>query len=190
MSSHHIVRENQEPALFIADPHCLQEGYLHQLLEWSPTIITLAQHYEHLQSLQIKVDVLLAKEEVSGMDLEEHLQVVSYGDSSPTAALFTYLHSKNNYAVNILTNDEQISSYIPFLSDFTIILLNDRGKHLLVRKYEKWLPKGFVLGIAGLEDITDLENLEAISDGKFTVRADGFVRITEQPHYFRITEEL
>jgi hypothetical protein len=39
MSSHHIVKEKQEPALYIHHFGNFDEEYLGQLLEWSPTLL-------------------------------------------------------------------------------------------------------------------------------------------------------
>jgi thiamine pyrophosphokinase len=56
-SSHHIVRDDQEPALIIAS--CLRSELLGQLLEWSPLVIVLDSAMERVMKLDIKVDVLL-----------------------------------------------------------------------------------------------------------------------------------
>ncbi|MFD2144372.1 hypothetical protein [Mucilaginibacter antarcticus] len=39
MSSHHIVREKQEPALLVLGLDGFDEEQLGQLLEWSPTLM-------------------------------------------------------------------------------------------------------------------------------------------------------
>ena len=59
MSSHHIVRDDQEPALIIANGASCNNELLGQLLEWSPLIIVLDSAIERVIELNIKVDVLL-----------------------------------------------------------------------------------------------------------------------------------
>ena len=59
MSSHHIVREKQEPALYIHHLGNFDEENLGQLLEWSPTIVVAASEYEKALSLGIKIDVVI-----------------------------------------------------------------------------------------------------------------------------------
>jgi hypothetical protein len=59
MSSHHIVREKQEPALYIHDLGAFDEEYLGQILEWSPTLIVNGESYEKVISMGLKVDVIL-----------------------------------------------------------------------------------------------------------------------------------
>lgn len=59
MSSHHIVRDDQEPALIIANGLACNNELLGQLLEWSPLVIVLDAAIERVLELGIKVDVLL-----------------------------------------------------------------------------------------------------------------------------------
>jgi thiamine pyrophosphokinase len=59
MSSHHIVRDDQEPALIIANGASCDPELLGQLLEWSPLVIVLDSAMERVMKLDIKVDVLL-----------------------------------------------------------------------------------------------------------------------------------
>lgn len=190
MSSHHIVRENQEPALFIAHPNCLDEEYLNQLLEWSPTIITLAEHYEGLKSREIKIDVILDNQGLEEGILEENMLLVPYSDNFITP-LFSYLKAKKNFAVNILTADIQLDPYSSYLADFNINLLNNNGKTMFLKSYEKWLPEGFNLKIEKhKEPFSEQHNLSLKGDQCYVVLQDGFVTIPNQENFFIITEEL
>ena len=58
MSSHHIVRDDQEPALIIANGAACSSELLGQLLEWSPLVVVLDSAMERVVALGIKVDVL------------------------------------------------------------------------------------------------------------------------------------
>ena len=59
MSSHHIVRDDQEPALIIANGASCSEELLGQLLEWSPYVIVLDSAVTRAIQLGIKIDVIL-----------------------------------------------------------------------------------------------------------------------------------
>jgi len=59
MSSHHIIRDKQEPALIIANGEACSLDLVEQLLEWSPTVVVLDGALERVISLGIKVDVWL-----------------------------------------------------------------------------------------------------------------------------------
>jgi thiamine pyrophosphokinase len=190
MSSHHIVRENQEPALFIANPDCLADDYLNKLLEWSPTIITLYEHYDLLKSREIKVDVVLDNQGLDTKEIEEDLVLIPYSQDY-FVPLFKYLDEKKNHAVNILTDRVNIVDYEPYLEEFVIILLNADRKSLLLKKYEKWLPKGYSLIIENYRgNVEDLKNLNHLDINRYEVASDGFISILEQDNYLLISEEL
>jgi thiamine pyrophosphokinase len=64
MSSHHIVREKQEPALLVLSLTDFSFELLGQLLEWSPTLIAITETAIQLHENQIKVDWLIANEPI------------------------------------------------------------------------------------------------------------------------------
>ena len=57
MSSHHFVKEDQEPALIIADASAVSFEKIQELLEWSPTVIVMESSLEMVLSWGIKMDV-------------------------------------------------------------------------------------------------------------------------------------
>lgn len=59
MSSHHVIREQQEPALIIANGEACSFELMGQLLEWSPLVIVLDSAINRVLELGIKIDVLL-----------------------------------------------------------------------------------------------------------------------------------
>jgi thiamine pyrophosphokinase len=59
MSSHHIVKEGQEPALIIANGEVCSNKLLGELLEWSPYIVVLDGALDRVLSLGIHFDILL-----------------------------------------------------------------------------------------------------------------------------------
>ena len=63
MSSHHIVKENQEPALLILNTEAIPFEKLQELLEWSPTVIVTESSLEKAVGWGIKIDVVLAAAE-------------------------------------------------------------------------------------------------------------------------------
>ncbi|MFZ4261425.1 hypothetical protein ACFRAE_05240 [Sphingobacterium sp. HJSM2_6] len=190
MSSHHIIRENQEPALFIADYFSLSTEHLGQLLEWSPTLLALASQYDFLQSAGIKVDVLLAPSETIIDDLEEHTEIIYYGNSY-WQTLFTYLQEKKNVNLHILSQELDFKALEPWLELFTINVLRGNRKVLFQKEYHKWLPKGFRLEILNQdESLVSGSNLHYLGDARFEVLTDGFVKIAKQLDYLVISEEL
>ena len=60
MSSHHFVKEQQEPAVFILDVEGISFKTVAPLLEWSPTLLVAQEAVEVVLSWGIKIDVILA----------------------------------------------------------------------------------------------------------------------------------
>ncbi|MGB0849639.1 MAG: thiamine diphosphokinase [Bacteroidia bacterium] len=59
MSSHHYVKEGQEPALVIANGAACSYDILTSLMEWCPYIVVLDGAYKRVSALQIKPDVVI-----------------------------------------------------------------------------------------------------------------------------------
>ena len=66
MSSHHIVRDEQEPALIILSLKSVESAILDELLEWSPTVILPDHLIEEAAVLGFKFDVVICEESNHG----------------------------------------------------------------------------------------------------------------------------
>ena len=62
MSSHHFVREGQEPALLILD--ALAFDIAGPLLEWAPLVVVAQSAVDEVMLWNIKMDVVLAEEKM------------------------------------------------------------------------------------------------------------------------------
>lgn len=60
MSSHHFVKEQQEPAVFILDTANIEFDQISGLLEWVPTILVSEKALDQVLSWRIKIDIILA----------------------------------------------------------------------------------------------------------------------------------
>lgn len=72
MSSHHFVREGQEPALIVADGAECSAELLGQLLEWAPFVLALDGALARLHAMGIKADAVLGDGE-SGVFQDQEL---------------------------------------------------------------------------------------------------------------------
>ncbi|MES2238634.1 MAG: thiamine diphosphokinase [Bacteroidota bacterium] len=172
MSSHHIVRDDQEPALIIANGAACNPELLGQLLEWSPLVIVLDSAIERVMEMDIKVDVLLGDFDRDFdanyyKEKQYPLEIIHTPDQNKTdlEKAFDYLFERNIPAVNVvwatgrradhtITNLTNIARYRDKLK---IVILDDHSKvFLLPRKFEKWytadtpislIPIGHVSGI-------------------------------------------
>lgn len=172
MSSHHIVRDDQEPALIIANGASCDPELLGQLLEWSPLVIVLDSAMERVMKLGIKVDVLLG-------DFDRDFDATSYGKSQYPIEIihvpdqnktdlekaFDYLFERKIPAVNVIwatgkRTDHTITNLtniVRYRDKLKIVILDDHSKvFLLSKRFEKWytadtpislIPIGHVTGI-------------------------------------------
>ena len=209
MSSHHIVRDDQEPALIIANGAACDPELLGQLLEWSPLVIVLDSAIERVIELGIKVDVLLGDFD-RGFDPEIYktsqfpIEIVHTPDQDKTdlEKAFDYLIERKIPAVNVvwatgkradhtITNLTQIVRY---RNSLKIVILDDHSKiFLLPTKFEKWytaktpislIPIGVVNGISSANLKYELNN-DTLTMGYRTgssnsVEKDGIVTITHR----------
>jgi len=172
MSSHHIVRDDQEPALIIANGEACSQELLGQLLEWSPLIIVLDSAIERVLELEIKVDVLLGDFD-RGFDASYYkekqypLEIVyaPNQDKTDLEKAFDYLIEKGHKAVNVIwatgkradhtiTNLTNIVAYRNLLK---IVILDDHSKvYLLPETFEKWYTANTILSLIPIGKVTGI----------------------------------
>jgi thiamine pyrophosphokinase len=170
MSSHHIVRDDQEPALIIANGAACSNELMGQLLEWSPLVIVLDSAIERVLELGIKVDVLLGDFD-RGLNPEQYremqypLEIVYTPDQDKTdlEKAFDYLVQRKIPAVNVIwatgrradhtiTNITNIVRYRDLLK---IVVLDDNSKvFLLPPKFEKWYPAATPISLIPIGTVT------------------------------------
>ena len=157
MSSHHIVRDDQEPALIIANGAACSMELLGQLLEWSPIVVVLDNAIDRVLQLDIKVDVLLGDfDDDFNPELYKEkqfpLEIVHTPNQDKTdlEKAFDYLIEKGHKAVNVvwatgkradhtITNITNIVSYRDKLK---IVILDDHSKvFLLSNKFLRRIAK-------------------------------------------------
>lgn len=207
MSSHHIVRDDQEPALIIANGAACSNELLGQLLEWSPIVIVLDSAIERVLELGIKVDVLLGDFD-NGFDPHLYeaqqypMKIVHTPDQDKTdlEKAFDYLIANAIPAVNVvwatgkradhtITN---LTNIVRFRDLLKIVILDDHSKIFqLPPTFRKWYPKGspislIPVGVASGITTANLKyplNNETLTIGYRTgssneVLEDGIVSIT------------
>ena len=178
MSSHHIVRDDQEPALIIANGESCSPELLGQLLEWSPIVIALDSAIVRVLELGIKVDVLLG-------DFDRNFNAEKYKNSQYPIEIvhtpnqnktdlekaFDYLIKRKIPAVNVvwatgrradhtITN---VTNIVRYQNDLKIVILDDYSKiYQLPRKFQKWYPSKTILSLIPIGSVEGIssENLK------------------------------
>jgi hypothetical protein len=148
MSSHHFVKEDQEPALVIADSAALPFTLTAELLEWSPTVIVLEKAVEDVLSWGIKVDVVIALEQHVKDMLEvlrdqAPIKVIAHQpDEKPCNTAMYFLRAGQYRAVNVIgVNPAEAND---FAAQLDIVAFYDTRRWVYARqgKFEKWLTQG------------------------------------------------
>ncbi len=158
MSSHHIIREGQEPALIIANGEACSFDLLQQLLEWSPYVIVLDGAINRVKDLGIKIDVLLGDFDShdNAMELVKDqmpVEIIHTPDQNKTDLQkgIEFLIAKNYEAVNIVwatgkRADHSLSNMtdiVRYKDQINIVLLDSHSRiYNLPKKFEKWFVKG------------------------------------------------
>lgn len=209
MSSHHVIRDEQEPALIIANGESCNFELIGQLLEWSPLVVVLDSAIDRVLDLGIKVDVLLG-------DFDRDFQAEKYLEKqfpleivhTPNQEL-TDLEKALNYLINrgfpaanvvwatgkradhTMTN---LTNIVQYRNKIKVVVLDDYSKvFLLPNSYEKWYPAGTIISLIPIGTVTGIrtENLkyplqnESLQLGYRTgssneVLEDGFIKIAYQ----------
>lgn len=205
MSSHHIVRDDQEPALIIANGEPCSQMLLDQLLEWSPLVIVLDSAIERVLERNIKVDVLLGDFDngVQNLDnLQYPLEIVHTPDQNKTdlEKAIEYLIERKIPAVNIVwatgrRADHSISNMtniVRFKDAIKIVMFDDYSKiYRLPNTFKKWYVKDTIISLIPVGTATNIrsQNLTYPLDGitltlgyksgsSNSVVQDGIVEIT------------
>lgn len=209
MSSHHIVRDDQEPALIIANGLACNSELLGQLLEWSPYVIVLDSAIERVVGLGIKVDVLLGdfdRDFDAQFYKENHypIEIVHTPDQNKTdlQKAFDFLIAKGHKAVNVVWATgkradhtlNNFSTLVAYRNQLKVVLFDDHSKvFLLSNSFKKWYPKDAIISLIPLGKVAGIttENLfyplqnESLELGYRTgssnhVAEDGIVTITHE----------
>jgi len=209
MSSHHIVRDDQEPALIIANGASCSFELLGQLLEWSPIVVVLDNAIDRVLQLDIKVDVLLGDFD-GDFDPEIYkekqypLEIVHAPNQEKTdlEKALDYLVEKGHKAVNIVWATGKradhtlanITNIVSYRDKIKIVIIDDHSKiFLLPKRFEKWytantpislIPVGKVTGITSQNLFYSLQNDDLILGYRLGnsnhVAQDGLVTITHE----------
>lgn len=188
MSSHHIVKDKQEPALYIAEFNNFDEEFLGQLLEWSPTVIVAASAYEKVFSLGLKVDIIVG-EVAEGLALQENTKTIPLVTNGIADAL-SYLIQEKYPAVNIISSVSTFDDLTCYLPDINIVLFTDTTKHYPIKNgFSVWKPAGTKL-LVDVVAYFEATNLAQVNEREFDVVEDGLVSFSFQSAYLFLGEYL
>ncbi len=217
MSSHHFVRDGQEPALIIANGELCSMELLGQLLEWNPYVLVLDGALQRVLDMNIRVDAVLGDFDSVAPGWEEHgalqgVRIVHAPDQERTDLQkgIEFLIAEGQTAAHIVWATGRRSDHhfnnVATLPAFTgrieLTIVDDHSRiYNLPRSFKKWYPKGTVISLipvmeAGGIHTSNLEyelRDEALyfpmrSGSSNRVAADGFVEISYESGHLLMME--
>lgn len=155
MSSHHFVKEGQEPALLILDDVPLLT--IESLLEWVPLIVVADKVLEIVSQWGIKIDVILqqnvgSKEIQKTIEAQTPVRILPCESDIFSQGLSFLIDEKYN-AVNVICypTPEAFQSAEKFGDRIQVAVYTEKEKWLYVKsgRFEKWLPEYTALSFKG-----------------------------------------
>lgn len=186
MSSHHFVRDGQEPALLVLDT--VNFSVAEPLLEWAPTVVVTSRAVEEVLAWGIKIDVVISPaRQLESLKARLASQVpVTFITSEPAFAIDSAMHfllRAGQKAVSILTTRTEVAMHHAdnFIDRLTINIISEpiTWSGIASGTFKKWLPSGSRLKIRYLNDtgaITIMRNLSKAGDELQAVK-DGLTEL-------------
>jgi len=200
MSSHHIVRDEQEPALVLVESHWNSET-LGSLLEWGPVVIVDIYLVDKVIEEGCKLDIVIGEEQdlATSKDkllYQEPIKYLSKQKEEDTAlkAIF-YLLSAKHKAVNIFVSvsDQLLQSIEIFLNRIDVVIFDEHVKWIYCKKvvFKKWYAKNRIIQFRK-EDIKIISenNCVKISDNTYQVIQEGLIEIQSDHNGFWLGETI
>lgn len=160
MSSHHFVKEDQEPGLLIYNWVHNAAVLIEQLAQWAPKIIVHEQVLEEVLALGIKVDVVLCQSDVSLVEEKTThqfpIQLIPFEGSFEEVLLYVQREVINRFNVISSSTSEAVHSLKMVLAG--LVFYNEDTFRFKIKKgFEKWLPQGIAFTIISDQKVLELE---------------------------------
>lgn len=191
MSSHHFVKEDQEPALLIIHPTAISFEKIQELLEWSPTVVVDEKAIPIVQRWGIKIDVVICREtrqEELAVNLVDQVPIrfITFAEEMNTLSVgCDFLRNSNYKAVNVLVErlaDLEVLQHFTSM-DVEVFLDQKRWVYIESGRFEKWLPQGIRLSVYPIVQTESLnldQHLVSMQDGKVKLESTKSFWVVEE----------
>jgi len=190
MSSHHFVRDKQEPALIIANGDENSNEVLNQLLEWNPFVLVLDGALDRVLMKGIKVDAVIGDFDslnVNRLSVEDEQQidwiVIEDQETTDLEKGIKYLLDTGHKAANIVWatgkrldhSHNNLITVAKYGSNMPICIIDDYSKaYMLPSKPAKFAKYFSAESIISLIPMTDVRGIET-TGLKFNLHQEDFI---------------
>lgn len=189
MSSHHVIREKQEPALLILGMDNFSDEDLGQLLEWSPTVMVTPLIAERLHAYGIKIDWVIADEDLD--ELQSDVKVLPVNNETPLLSALKHLTANNFPAVNVVTDELDIDNYLPFADKINLVIFyNNQKIYPVTSGFSKWKPAGERIEILSATTHLQTTGLNSLIANQFITTHDGIFSLSFSQPFIFLAENL
>jgi|GEM_PF-2602528 len=193
MSSHHIVRDEQEPAVLITEIKKAYWPSIQQLLGWAPTVMVSEECVDEVLLAGIKIDVVICQadnlfELKKQLIAQQPIQFVLKTNEDAISTAVEYLVDKTYKGINIFGGFDQQKS-IATNDRITAIWYDISYRYILSKnaQFQKWMIKDHAFCIGSIEDRQSFEfvNTEKVAgDHDYVCASDGIVTIRSNANFW------
>ncbi len=189
MSSHHIVREGQEPALLILGFDNFDDEQLGQLLEWSPMVLLAQSVYEKIASMGIKIDAIICTEKNEIYFQESSRFIYTQKRQTTLQAAMDFIVTQAYPAVNIISNAFAVNDFEAYLPLLDVVVFANNKKHYPIKNgFSKWEVSNTMIYVFG--NITGHYGTKKIAEHTYITISDGFFGFSFEQNYLFIAQSL
>jgi hypothetical protein len=195
MSSHHFVKEGQEPAILIID--LIAHEVVAPLLEWAPLVIVYDRALDRVLDSGIKIDVAIVidqRPEDLILTLKDQMPVEVLSctpGEDPLKKCIQFLIASEQTALNIICDSPMaiMQAIDKYDAPINVSVLNAtiRWSLIVSGEYIKWFPKNSKLQINGGTNVKIQFNSGAeayATDSVINIPQDGLVYIGAQSRFW------
>lgn len=194
MSSHHFVREGQEPALLIIDPVPFREAA--ELLEWAPLLVITENALEATLSWSVKIDVVICapgrEEDVySCLQHQMPVGVLAESPSDWIKAGIDYMKNAGYSNIHLLTQRRnEVFRVLKDSEALQVTVFDNSHRWIQTKDFRKWVAarQAFQVFPESLVGDLKIEGLK-LTLNEFHVERDGIISITG-PSPFWVGEKI
>jgi hypothetical protein len=184
MSSHHFVKEGQEPAVIIAES--LPLDIVEPLLEWAPLVIVFEQALDHVLAWGIKTDVILSTKSSTDelMQKAAHqfpFEIVTAKEATAFDVAIQFLIDKKQRFVVLCVKDASAhftkGKEVSHAVDLSIIDADAKWALIHAGMFQKWFSTGSVFYLQSDALVETSGDLKELSPESFSVQSDSIVTL-------------